>query len=164
LGKGESEAQGIKQVRAELDLCDEREFQLVDYGISHAWAVFRGMPPRDDDVPFGSVARVLDVVFLGLERISSWRHVKSLHVRMADQAQKDALAERIGRIYKSDSVYFIERDSLEHYVIASRVYWAEYNLTFDADSPLIADSRIDGAAYRRANPPLGPVRYADSEE
>ncbi|WP_439663447.1 hypothetical protein ACSHWB_19595 [Lentzea sp. HUAS TT2] len=83
---------------------------------------------------------------------------------MADQAQRDALAERIGRIRKSDSVYFIEEGSLENYVIASRVYWAEYNLTYDADSPLIADSRADSAAYRQANLPLGPVRYADYEQ
>ncbi|WP_030430857.1 hypothetical protein [Allokutzneria albata] len=154
----------MKPVRAELNLRDEREFSLVDYGTSHAWAVFRGMPVRDDDVPFGSAAKVLDVVFLGLERIASWRHVKSLHVRMADQAQKAALEERIGRIRRSDSVYFIEEGSLEHYVIASRVYWAEYDLTYDADSPLVADSGVDGRASGGATPPLGPIRYADWEQ
>lgn len=104
MGTGEAEAAEVKPIRAELDLRDGREFSLVDYGISHAWAVFRGMPRRDDDTPFDSVARVLDVAFLGLERIASWRHVESLHVRMADQAQRDALGERIGRIRKSDTV------------------------------------------------------------
>lgn len=164
MGTDEAEAQEMTPFRAELDLRDERRFSLVDYGISHAWAVFRGMPVRDPDTPFGSATKVLDVVFLGLERISSWRRIKSLHVRMADTAQRDVLAERIGRIRRSDSVYFVEEGSFESYVIASRVYWAEYYLTPHADSPLVADSRTDGPAYRLANPPLGPVRYADSEQ
>ncbi|HUQ54615.1 hypothetical protein [Lentzea sp.] len=56
------------------------------------------------------------------------------------------------------AVCFLEADSVESYVIASRVYWAEYYLTFTAESPLVPESQ----EYRVANPSLGDVRYADS--
>ncbi|WP_052685135.1 hypothetical protein [Lentzea aerocolonigenes] len=147
----------MRPVRAGLDLRDDREFSLAGYGLSHTWALFRGFPPRGGDPSPTFRVRVLDVAFLGLDWIATRKHVQSLHVRMADQAERDALTERVGRIRESNAVFFLEAGSTESFVIASRVYWAEYELIDSAESPLVSDDH----EYRLANPPLGPVRYAD---
>lgn len=66
--------------------------------------------------------------------------------------------ERIGRIKTGAEIYFLESGSVESYVIAQRVYWAEFDLPYGAVSPLAAEERD----YREAHPPIGGiVRYAD---
>jgi hypothetical protein len=59
---------------------------------------------------------------------------------------------------KSSAVYLLEDGSISSCVIASRVYWAEFDLPFDALSPLASEDET----YRADNAPVGGViRFAD---
>jgi hypothetical protein len=146
-------------VREDLDLTDRRDFCLVDVGHGHSYAVLRGYPPIDDDAETSSAGPVMDVVFAGVERISSWNTLGPIRIRRAGASERALLMDRLGgRIRTSSTVYLLEDGSIESYVIASRVYWAEYDLPFNARSPLVSEEK----AYREEHPPVaGVIRFAD---
>ncbi|MEU6210901.1 hypothetical protein ABZ891_13445 [Streptomyces sp. NPDC047023] len=146
-------------IRDEADIRDDRKFHLVDYRYGHTYAVVRGFPELDDDAPAGSPDRVLDLYFAGVERISSNIYVGPVHVRRAGASDREALAARIGPINRDDVVFFLREHSTEDYVIATRLYWAEFDLTFGSLSPLASDD----AQYIENHPPVeGLVRYSES--
>ncbi|WP_327290213.1 hypothetical protein [Streptomyces sp. NBC_01198] len=146
-------------VGGDLELTDPRDFCLVDVGHGHAYAVLRGYPPVDEDGDAGPAGPVMDVVFAGVERISCWSDVGPIRVRRADESERQRIADGLGgKIRRSSAVFLLEDGSIASYVIASRVYWAEFDLPYDAVSPLASED----AAYREDNPPVGGViRFAD---
>ncbi|MFB7980174.1 hypothetical protein [Streptomyces vinaceus] len=145
-------------LRAEPDIVDDREFSLVDYRHGHAHAVVRGFPEPDDDAPGGAPVRVLDLLFAGVERISCGKDVGPVRVRRAADGERQALAARIGRIRADDSVFFLKAGSTEDYIIASRLYWAEFDLPHGSMSPLASED----SDYRRDHPAVDDtVRFSD---
>ncbi|MFF2040379.1 hypothetical protein ACFVVX_08135 [Kitasatospora sp. NPDC058170] len=138
--------------RSEVNVTDRRQFSFVDYRHGHTYVVIRGFPPMDDDAPGGAPVRVLDLFFTGVKRISCWRDLRSLHVRRADSAERADLEGRIGRIRPDSDVFLLEEGSVESYVIASRLHWAEFDLHGDV-SPFVSSDR----EYRSAHPPVGGV-------
>lgn len=149
----------MNAIRAEVHVADQRQYSLVDYRHGHSYAVIRGFPEVDDEYePGGSPVRVLDLFFAGVERISCWKDLGSIDVRHADSLERADLERRIGRIRPSSAVYLLERGSVESYIIASRLYWAEFNLSYGAVSPLASND----PNYRESNPAVGGViRFAD---
>jgi hypothetical protein len=145
-------------MHVEPDLSDDREYCLVEYRHGHGYALLRGFPAVDDDREGGAAVTVMDVFFAGVERISCWKDVGPLRLRRADAVERDLLVGRVGRIRAGSSVFLLESGSLESYVIASRVYWAEFVIPFGAASPLV----VEDPEYRASHQPVdGVVRYAD---
>ncbi|WP_306359912.1 hypothetical protein [Nocardia sp. CC227C] len=148
----------MRTIRAELDIADRRQYSLVDYRHGHSYAVIRGFPELDDDAPGGSPVQVLDLFFAGVERISCWKDLGPIDVRRAEGAERAELAQRIGSIRPSSVVFYLERGSVESYVIASRLHWAEFDLPYGAVSPLASEE----SGYRDAYPPVdGVVRFTE---
>ncbi|MEU8465652.1 hypothetical protein [Streptomyces sp. NPDC029003] len=145
-------------LRTEPDIVDHREFSLIDYRHGHTYAVVRGFPATDDGAPGGSPMRVLDIFFAGVERISCSKDVGHVEVHRAGASERQALAARIGRIRPGDSVFFLKGNSTEDYIIASRMYWAEFDLPHGSMSPLASED----SEYRSANPAVNNiVRFSD---
>ncbi|MFE6869548.1 hypothetical protein ACFVFS_23710 [Kitasatospora sp. NPDC057692] len=136
---------------AEPYVTDRRQFSLVDYRHGHTHAVIRGFPPMDDDE--GPSHRVLDLFFAGVERISCWKDMGPVQVRRADDSERADLERRIGAIGTGGEVFFLEPDSVESYVVAMRLYWAEFDLPYGAVSPFASGD----PEYREANPAVGGV-------
>lgn len=149
----------MTHVRGRLGFSDARHFSLVGYQPSHAYALFRGFPSGQEieDNHSCQEFRVLDICFAGLDRISCWLSVGPIHLRHPSAAEESVLNTRI-RLTGYSNVYLLKPGSLEEHVIASRVYWAEYDLPLTAPSPLVSDDK----AYQEAHPPVGgPVQFAD---
>lgn len=149
----------MTQVRGTLGFTDSRSFGLIGYRSGHSYALFRGFPSyaeveeSESDQRF----RVMDLCFVDLDRISCWRTVGSIHLRHPTDVEQAAVEARIGPV-RHANVYLLRPDSIEDYVIAGAVHWAEYDLSLTAPSPLVTED--DG--FRKAHPPIGgPVQFAD---
>ncbi|MEV7778314.1 hypothetical protein [Kitasatospora sp. NPDC088351] len=148
----------MSAIPAELNVTDRRQFSLVDYRHGHTCAVIRGFPELDDDTPGGSPVRVLDLFFAGVERISCWKDMGPIHVRRADDRERADLEHRIGEIGPSGDVFLLEPGSVESYVIAMRLYWAEFDLPYGAVSPLASGD----PEYRLSHPAVdGVIKQSD---
>jgi hypothetical protein len=148
----------MTHVRGRLGFTDPRDFMLIGYQPGRGYALFRGLPSdeivanRDRDT-----FRVLDIYFAGVSRISCWLGVGPIHLRHPTADEQAALDARI-RPTPYSNVYLLKPDSIEEHVIASAVYWAEYDLALMAPSPLTS-GEID---YEEAHPPIGgSVQFAD---
>ncbi|MFF2660453.1 hypothetical protein ACFVUH_24225 [Kitasatospora sp. NPDC058032] len=107
----------------------------------------------DEDESGESLPRVLDLFFAGVERISCWKDMGPVHVRRADDGERADLERRIGPIGTGRVVFLLEAGSVESYVIALRLYWAEFDLPYGAVSPLASDD----PQYREAHAAVGGV-------
>ncbi|MEU2432449.1 hypothetical protein ABZ611_23615 [Streptomyces sp. NPDC007861] len=136
-------------VPSDLGFSDDRSFSLIDYRHSHSHAVLRGFPPFDDLVVERGEGKVLDLYFVGVQRISCWKDIGPVHLRAADAAERATLESRIGPIGKK-RIFLIEPDSIESYVIAGRVLWAEFVLPspFTLPSPLVSSNREEAETYQ----------------
>lgn len=143
----------IRKERAE-GFTDSRQFVLLEYRHGHAHAVFRGFPEVDPD---GDVSRprVMDVVFAGLGRLSCWKDIGAIDLRIADKPTQEMLMERFDGDESDGTIFLLTSDSVEDYVVADTVYWAEYDLWAKQESPLVSRD----PEYRAANPPVGGVIY-----
>src|SRR5262249_18519925 len=119
----------MTEVRGELGFTDARDFGLFDYRHGHSYALLRGFPTIEEieESEGGAQFRLLDVCFAGVDRISCWRNTGPIYLRRATDQERAVLEERIGPI-RYATVFLLKPDSIEHYVIASRVYWAEFDL------------------------------------
>lgn len=136
------------------EIVDSRRFSLADVRHGHGtYAVVRGLPELDDDAPGGSPMRVLDLLFAGVERISCSAYLGSLHLRRADEAERRTLDDNLGPLPDGDTVYFLKAGSTQDYVVASGLYWAEFDLAPAALSPLAS---MD-AEYRANHPAVHGV-------
>ncbi|AZM49841.1 hypothetical protein DMB38_32295 [Streptomyces sp. WAC 06738] len=132
---------------------DERHFGLLVYRPNYPCAVFRGTPPLEDlDVDDTLVVR--DILFSDLWRISSWNDLGPVHLRRAAPPERAELEGRLGEIRAGHEIYLLEAGSVETYVIAGGVTWADYEL----ESALRESPLLERAADRRA-PVDGVVRY-----
>ncbi|MFI5839645.1 hypothetical protein ACIA8K_08000 [Catenuloplanes sp. NPDC051500] len=149
----------IPQQEGELDFADERHFHLIDYRLGHSYAVVRGMPePDEDDVDGDVPPRVIDFFFAGASRISLWKDFVDFHIRRPTDEERSVLEDRIGPLREDDGVYLLEAGTIETHIVASRVFWAEFDLHGGAPSPLA----VEDPDYRAAHPPVGGViRFAD---
>jgi hypothetical protein len=146
----------MRQIHGDLGFTDERQFSLIDYRHGHSYAVIRGIPEPQDDAVGGEALRVVDLFFAGVRRISCWKDNPGVSLRLADATEVAVLEDRIGPIGTGVNVYLLTTNSLEDYVVAGRVYWAEFNIGGGALSPLAAEDHD----YRQQHPPIdGTVFY-----
>ncbi|MCJ0871656.1 hypothetical protein [Streptomyces sp. AP-93] len=141
-------------VPSTMGFFDDRSFSLIDYRHSHTQVILRGFPPFDDAVVESGEGEVLDLQFVGVERISCGKDIGPLHLRAADAAERATLESRIGPI--GDAwVFLLEPDSIESYIIAGRVAWAEFviPIPFTLRSPIDPDNREEADTYQ----PVGGV-------
>jgi hypothetical protein len=73
----------MKNVRGELCFTDQRHFFLLEVGHGHSYAVLRGFAPIDMDGEYDEELPVMDLYFAGAQRISCWREVGPIHLRIA---------------------------------------------------------------------------------
>ncbi|QIQ05041.1 hypothetical protein [Streptomyces liangshanensis] len=144
-------------VSSELGFFDGRSFSLFDYRHGHAQVVVRGFPPFGDAVVESGEGVVLDLCFLGVQRISCWKDIGPVHLRVADTAERATLESRIGPVRRRE-VFLLEPGSIESYVIAGRVVWAEFLIPspFTLPSPLDSQNREEAATYR----PVGGFKHS----
>ncbi|WP_327304426.1 hypothetical protein OG730_13245 [Streptomyces sp. NBC_01298] len=144
-------------VPRELGFFDDRSFSLIDYGHGHTYAILRGFPPFDDFVVESGEGVVLDLYFINVQRISCWKDIGPLHLRAADDAERATLESRIGPIGKK-WVFLLEPDSIESYIIAGGVEWAEFVLPvpFTLPTPLDSRNREEADTYQ----PVGGAVHA----
>lgn len=148
----------IRQERSDLGFKDTRSFSVVEYRHGHSYLVIRGFPDIDDDAPGGSPLRVVDFFFAGASRIASWKDLGPFEIRHPSEAEARTLEARIGGLRAGESLFLVEAGSIESYIVAARVYWAEFEIGAGAPSPLAADDE----EYRQAHPPVnGLIRYAE---
>jgi hypothetical protein len=155
---GSTEGCAMIHVRGRLGFTDPRYFSLIGYQPGHAYALFRGFPPSEEieDSQGNQEFRMLDICFAGVDRISCWLGVGPIHLRHPSDEEQAALDKRI-RPSRYSNVYLLKPDSIEEHVIAHRVYWAEYDLTLTAPSPLVGDED-----YQQERSPVGgPVQFVD---
>lgn len=148
-----------KQVRGRLGFTDEREFGLIGYRSGHSYVLVRGFPSSAEieESDGSGQFRMLDVCFAGVERVSCWRSIGRIHLRHPTDTERAALIARIGSV-RGANLYLLRPDSIEDYVVANRVYWAEFGLALEASSPLVSDD----AEYRETHPPIGgAIQFAD---
>lgn len=139
-----------------FDLRDRRSFSLIDYRHGHGYALFRGFPEIDDDLPGGAPLRVLDLLFAGIARLSCWKDVGEIHLREATVAQRAELEARTGGFRAGQRMFLLKSDSVEEYVVSYGLNWAEFELPGGAQSPLVSED----SGYRKAHPPAGGMIYA----
>jgi hypothetical protein len=148
----------MTQRRGELGLADPRRFHLIDYRHGHSHVVIRGIPGFDEEGDGGSALRVIDFFFVGVSRISCWKDFTQFNIRFPGGNEAPILDERIGKPRHGEKLFLLEAFTLENYILASRVYWAEFDLGGGALSPLASDDQD----YKSAHPPIdGVVLFAD---
>ncbi|MDG4838740.1 hypothetical protein O7631_19685 [Micromonospora sp. WMMD967] len=147
-------------VRGKLGFTDPRSFSLIGYRHGgHGYALFRGFPSlaEIEDGHSDSEFRVLDICFRNIERISCWAGGGPIHLRHPTDEEKDAIQARIGPT-RNTNIYLLKPDSIEDYVVASAVYWAEYHLALTAPSPLVAEDKEGRDTH---SPIERPVQFVD---
>ncbi|MFD5872477.1 hypothetical protein [Streptomyces sp. NPDC060322] len=139
-------------VSSEMGFLDERSFSLIEYRHSHAHAVLRGFPPFDDPVMESGEGVVLDLYFVGVRRISCSKDIGPVHLRAAGTEERATLESRIGLVGRK-WIFLLEPDSIESYVVAGRVMWAEFLIPspFTLPSPLGGLDREVADTYRPVN-------------
>jgi hypothetical protein len=148
----------IRQERSELGFKDARSFSVVEYRHGHSYLVIRGFPDMEDDASGGSSLRVVDFFFAGASRIASWKDLGPFEIRHPSEAEARTLEARIGALRAGESLFLLEAGSIESYVVAARVYWAEFEIGAGAPSPLASDDE----GYRQAHPPVNDlIRFAE---
>jgi hypothetical protein len=133
------------------ELRDRRMFGLFDLRHGHSFVLLRGFPADDEfgePVQFGMV---LDGFFAGVRRIACWKDFSPLHLREATPEHADEVVRRIGPMPFGGRLFLLEEDSLESYVIAHAVEWAEFLIGGGAPSPLVSEDED----YRAAHPAQG---------
>lgn len=140
-----------------MPLRDQREFSLLFYAHGHTQVLLRGCPTDGDDTDDLATGPVLDLLFSNVWRVSCWKEWRSIALRIATPEERAVLAGRIGEIRPSRKVFLLTEGSLENYVIAGSVSWAEHYLTDSSVGPLW--KRVPGPAPDVAI--LGDVIYSD---
>lgn len=147
----------IIQSRAELGFADPRQFHLIDYRHGHSQVVIRGIPRSDEENGCAALL-VIDFLFVGVARISCWKDFRNFEIRRPGAAEKSFLEDRLGRFRQSDSAFLLESGTIDSHIVASRVYWAEFDLAGGAPSPLVSED----PSYKAAHQPIGgSVKFAD---
>jgi hypothetical protein len=132
------------------ELRDSRTFGLYDVRHGHSYALIRGFPPEpDDDEPVGTV--VLDIMFSWVERVCCRRQFSPLHLRITTDPERAALEDRLGPFRPRNKVFLLEYGTIEAYVVAHEVQWAEFDVGGGGLSPF-SDEYGD---YADQHPPLG---------
>lgn len=145
------------QSRAELGFTDRRRFHLIDYRHGHSQVVVRGIPQQEEGNG-GAPLRIVDFLFVGVARISCWKDFENFKIRRPEAADAALLEGRLGRFRPGESVFLLEAGTVESYIVAARVYWAEFDLGGGAPSPLASED----LSYSTAHQPIGGVvRFAD---
>lgn len=146
----------MKRMHEGFDLRDRRSFSLIDYRHGHGYALLRGFPEIDDDLPGGTPLRVLDLLFAGVVRLSCWKDIGEIHLREATAAQRAEIEARIGGFRVGQRVFLLRPESVEEYVVSYGLEWAEFELPGSAQSPLVSED----SEYRKEYPPTGDVIYS----
>jgi len=144
------------QRRGELGFGDQRRFHLIDYRHGHSRAVVRGIPEPDEE-DGGAALRVIDFLFVGVARIACWKDFARFEIRRPSAVEMKVMEGRLGRFRQGESVFLLEAGSIESYIAAARVYWAEFDLGGGAPSPLASED----SDYREAHPPIEAIQFAD---
>lgn len=136
--------------RGELGFADQRRFHFIDYRHGHGYAVVRGVPDIDED---GAALRVIDFFFAGVVRVSCGKDFGRFEIRRPSGTEMAALESRLGGFRRGESVFLLEAGTIETYIVAARVYWAEFGIAGGALSPLASED----PEYRSAHRPIGGV-------
>ncbi|MFI6270232.1 hypothetical protein [Micromonospora zamorensis] len=157
---GQKDGLPLTLVRGRLGFTDPRSFSLIGYRYGgHGYALFRGFPSsvEIEDSYGDSEFRLLDICFMNIERISCWSGVGPIHLRHPTDDEQAAIQARIGPA-RNTNVYLLKPNSIEDYVVASAVYWAEYRLALTSPSPLVTEDK----EIRETHSPIGgPVQFVD---
>lgn len=148
------------QVRADLGFADRRRFHFIEYRYGHTQALLRGIPEpdSDDDEEGAAEDRVIDFLFVNVARISCWKDFRQFEIRRPTASEMATLRERVPGLRSDDSVFLLEAGTIESYIVAGRVYWAEFDVGRTGESPLVSEDQD----YRESNPPImGVVHFAD---
>src|SRR4051812_16709229 len=132
-----------------LRILDRREFGLYESRHGHGYVLIRGFPWRPED-EVGTVGPVLDLLFESVSRVSCWRDFSPLLLRYAVPSERESIQLRVGELRSRQRIYLLEPDTIESYVIASRLTVAEFDVGGGAISPLVSDDRN----YVARNPPV----------
>jgi hypothetical protein len=127
----------------------------LDYRDSHGYALLRGYPEMDDDLPGGSALRVMDLVFSGASRLSFWKEIGPIFVREASGGDLAEITARIGVLRSGQKLFLVREGSLEDYVVSYGLQWAEFDLPSGAQSPLVSED----LAYQQRYQPLNGEVY-----
>lgn len=133
---------------------DPRDFVLKEFKHGHSHALFRGYPPQEDSDP-SVPSTVMDVAFVGLRRLCCWKDIGGIDLRVAEKAERAVLRERFGDVEPHGRIFLLNTGSVEEYVVSAAVCWAEFRISDNAPSPLVARDM----EYRAANPPVDGVTY-----
>lgn len=144
-----------KLERGVLGFRDDRHFSLFAYRPQHSYAVVRGFPYFGDIEEGDGEGIVRDLFFTGVWRIACWKDIGPVHLRKPTQAEADILTSRLGEVRHGLGIFLLEPDSIESYVIAHGVSWADYEIMLGEDSPLTAPPGD------RTSPVDGIVRFAE---
>lgn len=129
----------------------------MHYRHEHSQVVVRGIPESGGENG-GAALRVIDFLFVGVVRISCWKDFNNFEIRRPDAVDMRLLESRLGRLRSGESIFLLEAGTIESHVIATRVYWAEFDLGGGAPSPLASED----SSYLAAHEPIGGiVRFAD---
>ena len=110
-------------VRSSGVVDDFREFSLFEYEVGRTQVVLRGYPPVEEyeNLPPDAPLRVLDICFVGVERISCWIGLRSVSLRVADAAELEQLRPRLsGRDLYDCSVFLLEPGSIPNTLTRAR--------------------------------------------
>ncbi|MDI1462733.1 hypothetical protein QEZ54_17295 [Catellatospora sp. KI3] len=146
-----------RRVRGDLPLRDHRRFSLLFYAYGHTQVLVRGYPSNGGDGDGPELEPALDLLFSNVWRVSCWKEWTSLALRTATAEERAALERRIGEIRSTRKVFLLSEDSIENYIIAGSVAWAEHYLTEYHAGPLW--NRVPGPAREVAI--VGDVIYRD---
>jgi hypothetical protein len=137
--------------RGGAELRDGRTFGLFDLRHGHSYLILRGFPSDDEHGEAVTFGTVLDVWFDFFWRIACRKDFSPLHLREATPEQADEVERLVGPWPRRRRLFLLEEDSIESYVIAAGVEWAEFLLGGGAPSPLVSEDQD----YRAAHPPQG---------
>ena len=131
---------------------------MIDYGYGHTHVLLRGVADPDEGDDPGVELRVADFLFINVARISCWRDFVRFSLRRPTDSDRAVLNDRLPGMRPDDAIFLLEADSIESYIIAGRVYWAEFDIGHGGESPLTSED----PEYREANPPVrGVVNFAE---
>ncbi|MET7948583.1 hypothetical protein [Micromonospora sp. NPDC005324] len=109
--------------------------------VSHSRLHLRGLigdPEGDENL------QVLDVVFHDVSRICVSDLYRQFELRLATPEQKAAEEERLGTRWPRALMYLLSSERTADYVVAGRVYWAEFDVSPTEPSPLLQEREDAG--------------------
>lgn len=90
----------------------DRRFQLWEYKVSHGSLLVRS--PRGPEVEHN-----IDLMFAGVEYLSSPRHLRGLELDHGDQSDVDTAVAALGREAVPERVFVLTSEGRRHLVVAA---------------------------------------------